>query len=361
MDNIEKYREFKPELSAFFASDLTSGTRRPYFDVGEFLPKLNEGEIEFARINLSSTTGDVFSLRIRRDKNKFIVRVVDEYETEFIDFKSEYDSIPNQGEIINVITSMNNEEDSQPYWLAIIEQNEFETIDEITDFIQVDSNLYPHLNELFSSYLIENGFHNESNEDMDDVNLELISELIKNHKKKSDWESLMGTICFNVWNKTNRWFLNSNDIRFIDISFICALNLFQKWDHVYLADKFSFREIAKDASPFVVLESNKILDNTSKLKAFISAIKDTGFGEKETSKHFISLFAADLLSSSKFNDESINPLEYFQTGVEILCLYVLSLKEQDDNFYHELLDIGDLETLSQEIIDDINYLNESEI
>lgn len=362
MENSEQFKKFRPQLEDFRIPDTTSGTRRPYFDVGEYLPKLQEGEIEFVRINLASTTGDVFSIRIRQERNKFIINVVDEYETDFIEYESEYNQIPSQEDLLDIITSMNNEEDSQPYWLAIFEQNGFSSIEQIMDFFQIDSKIYPNLNELFVEYLNENGFKREGNEDDSDAQTyELIAELIKNNKIKSDWDSLIGTICFNIWHKTKHWYLENNDIRFIDVSFICALNLFQKWNKIYLSNKFILKEISKDASPFVVAEYEKIEGNIVKLKEFISVIKESGFGEKETSKHFISLFAADLLNSSKFKDEAINPLDYFQTGVEVLCLFVMKIREMDKAFFQDLLDIGDFETIVEEIIQDINSLNETEV
>jgi hypothetical protein len=363
MDRIETLRSYRPDQLPFAEGTGISRIRNPHFDVGEFLPTPKKGETEFARISLASSTGDVFSLRIKKEKKSYVVTIVDEYNTEFIDYENKYDQIPTQGEVFDIITDMNNEPDSQPYWLAIIEQNGLDSIEQITDFIQIDSNIYPDLNELFEDYLVEKNFNNDENKldgELSEEQISAIAELIKNNKEKSDWDSLMGTICFNIWHKTKHWFLKSKDIRFIDISFICALNLFQKWENIYLSNKFSLSEISKDASPYVVKESIKLKDSITNLKAFISVIKESGFGEKETSKHFVSLFAADLLNSQKFKDESINPLDYFQTGVEILCLFVLMSRELDKEFLKELLDIGDFESIVEEIIQDINYLNETE-
>lgn len=165
MDRIETLRNFVPDKLPFGEGTGTSGIRRPHFDVGEYLPVSKKRETEFARISLASTTGDVFSLRIKKEKKSFMVTIVDEYNTNFIEYESEYDQIPTQGEVFDIITDMNNEPESQPYWLAIIEENGFETIEQITDFIQLDSNIYPNLNELFVNYLIENGFQRENAED----------------------------------------------------------------------------------------------------------------------------------------------------------------------------------------------------
>jgi hypothetical protein len=158
IENIQALRDFRPEFLKLSIPKATKSIRRPYVDVGEYLPPLEDGQIEFARINLASTTGDVMSLRIKKVKKKFIVNIVDEYETDYVDYKTVYDSIPTQGEVMDIITSMNNDYDSQPYWLAIFEEHEYDSIVQITHFIQFDSNIYLNLNELFVEYLIENGF-----------------------------------------------------------------------------------------------------------------------------------------------------------------------------------------------------------
>jgi hypothetical protein len=362
MDRIENLRNYRPE-NLPFGEDGTSGTRRPHFDIGEYLPLPKKGEIEFVRINLASTTGDVYSLRIKKEKTSYVITIVDEYQTVFTDYENEYDQIPTQGEIFDVIIKMNNGFDVESYWLPIIELNELDSIEQITDFIQFDSNMYPYLNDLFIDYLKRTGFKEEQEDvhkNIENLDLNLLSDLLNNIKQKNDWDSLMGTICFNIWNKTSHWFINSNDFRYIDVSFICALNLFQKWNNIYLSKDFSLEIISKDASPFVIQESNKLFNNLTNLKKFIEAVKETGYGEKETSKHFISIFTSELLNSEKFKDESINPMDYFQFGVEILCLFVELIKVEDGIFFNELLDIGDFEEQVEEIINDINLLNESE-
>ncbi len=46
---------------------------------GEYLPDLEEGEIEIARVTLDSVTGDVISIRARRTPEKILYQMVDEY------------------------------------------------------------------------------------------------------------------------------------------------------------------------------------------------------------------------------------------------------------------------------------------
>ena len=160
MDTIKELRNYIPRN--LFSEEGTNQIRRPHFDVGEFLPGMEESQREIVRMSLASTTGDVISIRASKEGYVFRIFIVDEYQTEFIEFKDEFDKTPTQGEIFDVIVNMNTEADSQPYWLAVIESNGFENISDIQDFIQFDSNIYPDLNELFENYLIENRFTNDS-------------------------------------------------------------------------------------------------------------------------------------------------------------------------------------------------------
>ena len=69
-------------------SALSDGERRaigrihPAFMGGEYLPDLEENEVEIARISLRSVTGDVNSVYARRGEGRIHFRVVDEYEGE---------------------------------------------------------------------------------------------------------------------------------------------------------------------------------------------------------------------------------------------------------------------------------------
>jgi hypothetical protein len=50
---------------------------------GEYLPDCGGGEVEIARLELCSTTGDVISIRAHQWGARIRYRIVDEYETEF--------------------------------------------------------------------------------------------------------------------------------------------------------------------------------------------------------------------------------------------------------------------------------------
>jgi len=153
---IKDIKLFRPK--ELFGRKNTEKIRKPIYDVGEFLPPLNKGYQEIARICLSSSTGDVISIRLKKNKNGYEIEVVDEYESEFIEYERRFEEIPTQGDIFNVIRDLNTESDSNYYLLEIVEINELKTIDEITNFIYVDSNIYPDLNELLIDFFKQNGY-----------------------------------------------------------------------------------------------------------------------------------------------------------------------------------------------------------
>ena len=52
----------------------------PSFMGGNYLPDLEEGEVEIGRIEIASTTGDVTSLYAKKIDGKHMFRIVDEYD-----------------------------------------------------------------------------------------------------------------------------------------------------------------------------------------------------------------------------------------------------------------------------------------
>lgn len=75
------------QLSGFFSKSSLDpdereawGAIHPAMMGGEYLPDLEDREIEVARIHIDSTTGDVTSLRARLEGDRIHYRVVDEYD-----------------------------------------------------------------------------------------------------------------------------------------------------------------------------------------------------------------------------------------------------------------------------------------
>ncbi len=95
---LDKIIHFRPVVIHNVSN--SQETRRPYFDVGEHLPRISAGYFEIARISLAYSTGDVISIRAKINKNSIRIKVVDEYDTNFIEYKSVYNNIPTQGEIL---------------------------------------------------------------------------------------------------------------------------------------------------------------------------------------------------------------------------------------------------------------------
>jgi hypothetical protein len=56
------------------------GSRHPWDMGGEYLPDLVSDEVEVARITIASTTQDVTCLYARLDRDRILLRVVDEYD-----------------------------------------------------------------------------------------------------------------------------------------------------------------------------------------------------------------------------------------------------------------------------------------
>jgi hypothetical protein len=59
------------------------GRIHPAFMGGEYLPPLEDGETEIARISLASVTADQISVRARRVREGVTYRIVDEYSTDY--------------------------------------------------------------------------------------------------------------------------------------------------------------------------------------------------------------------------------------------------------------------------------------
>lgn len=61
----------------------------PMFMGGNYLPGLEEGEVEIARVAIASTTCDVTAVYARMDDGEVVVRVVDEYQGETLTAQTE--------------------------------------------------------------------------------------------------------------------------------------------------------------------------------------------------------------------------------------------------------------------------------
>ena len=78
-------KELPPELTAPMLSEDARrawGAIHPTLMGGEYLPPMQDQEVEIARISLASVTGDQISVRARRTPEGIAYSIVDEYEGE---------------------------------------------------------------------------------------------------------------------------------------------------------------------------------------------------------------------------------------------------------------------------------------
>jgi hypothetical protein len=66
------------------ATRIRLGRIHPDFMGGEYLPAYEPGQVEIARIEMKSATGDVISIRAKKKESWILYSVFDEYETEYI-------------------------------------------------------------------------------------------------------------------------------------------------------------------------------------------------------------------------------------------------------------------------------------
>lgn len=116
----------------------------PSFMGGNYLPELEKGELEIARIELSSTTGDVISLYAKKSEARYIYRVVDEYEGDTLSGAAnmEAEHILTLGQMADFFLSA---------WslIEVLEMNGFHgDRDAALGFFWAKSNFYPNFHDL---------------------------------------------------------------------------------------------------------------------------------------------------------------------------------------------------------------------
>jgi len=129
---------------------------------GPFLPEKKTTVVEIANITLASTTGDIFSIRVKKTKNKINYSIVDEYEGTFsLSIKSSQKplSLKKMIELIDH-TKMNFMDSNYTQLFGGSRASNIEEFDRTTplsnediegiwDFEKVDSKFYPELTEWY--------------------------------------------------------------------------------------------------------------------------------------------------------------------------------------------------------------------
>lgn len=128
------------ELLSSAERDLR-GSFHPMLMGGEYLPDLGAGEVEIARVEYQSVTGDVVSVRARWEQGAIHYRVADEYENAFTVEPASSARPLSMGEIVKLI-------DTADIVMAVVLMNhEYGTGDpeDVRDFATVSSAFYPEL------------------------------------------------------------------------------------------------------------------------------------------------------------------------------------------------------------------------
>ena len=139
-----------PETRSMFSSV------HPGMMSGEYLPPMGQEDIEIARVVLASVTGDVISIRARRNGEGISYLVVDEYETEYQLTRDHSERPLTLGELIALINTAVRDEDETGGGIAIshvvwhCEQGEGEGM---RGFVRVESAFYPELNRFYDAVL----------------------------------------------------------------------------------------------------------------------------------------------------------------------------------------------------------------
>ncbi len=348
MQFIEELRNYRPKSISFKESPLF---------ISNFLPSLDEGEIELAIINLATTTGDVYSIRLKKESDHLLVNVLDEYQTLYVGFNNLYSQIPTQGELFDIITNMNSDDENQPFWLSMVKHNNFRTIPEIKEFIRINSKFYPNLNQLLEYYFVEHGYPKTDDAEKCKANTDNSLDKKEINLKMNEWQRLIGWLCFNIWHNTKHDFMESNNLRDMEIPFLCTFKIFQSWNNKPGLKSFKIFEIVHEIGPnaidqFVIVGKDVIINSLPQVKEFIKDYR-LRYGVV-SSKAFATYFTIELTKAINFSNVQMTDLEFFQSGLQILLLLANDMEKVDPDLFNELLDIEEYEDLVNVIIEQIS-------
>ncbi|MBA2271219.1 MAG: hypothetical protein H0W20_11585, partial [Chthoniobacterales bacterium] len=125
------------------------GAIHPSFMGGEYLPPLRKDEVEIARVELESTTGDVTSIRAAKEGDLITYSIVDEYDTEF-DVSPASSAEPLT--LVELVTMLDGASEGESLALVYTEMNYAGNesrgdLESLKSFTRVESQIYPALAE----------------------------------------------------------------------------------------------------------------------------------------------------------------------------------------------------------------------
>lgn len=150
-----------PALNEFLVKEGLSepertawGQQGPWCMGGEFLPELDEGEVEIARISMQSTTSDQVSIRARRDADHIRYSIVGEYEDDGMSYQLPFEtsnSPLSMQELFALIDGSAIEGDCYPGGILTSSWNmgyecSPDDENEIIEFLSLSSAFYPGIN-----------------------------------------------------------------------------------------------------------------------------------------------------------------------------------------------------------------------
>lgn len=150
-----------PELmKSELASDLKDihGKIHPVMMGGEYLPDLKDSEVEICRIVLESTTMDVTSIRAKKQKDRIVYRVEDEYDNEYrLPHKSSSKPLTMKQLINNIDQCGEYHEDNlnEDFGIGLVlpsinyMSGEDYGDEEVISFVKVQSYFYPDIEEYY--------------------------------------------------------------------------------------------------------------------------------------------------------------------------------------------------------------------
>lgn len=147
----------QPKLHEPLKEEITG--IHPWMMGGEYLPDFAANEIEIARVVLQSTTMDVSSLRVKKRKNRYFYRIVDEYENTFILPQKTSTHPLKMKTVISIISECQmtfHDDGTSPSELGFVLPSisfmvsEYLPKSDILGFVSVQSAFYPNLDDYFA-------------------------------------------------------------------------------------------------------------------------------------------------------------------------------------------------------------------
>ncbi len=162
--------------------------------------------------------------------------------------------------------------------------------------------------------------------------------------KKGNWETLIGSLCYNIWNNTNEYFNQSKDYKDMEWPFLCGLYVFHNWDNSILSKKHSIAELLPSINPSVLDFKDHLIAALPTISSKMNIMKATRKSQSqstiEPSKIFISFFTESLITGYGTDIDKVNPMDFLQFGLEVLLLFTIDIKEKHSEFYNLIEDIG---------------------